>query len=366
MLHHVVAGHAALAKRYIDDETPSYQLPGWAFFVVLADLIIFVPVFLFVTYTLATIVPVLAIIEDPNPPAYEPVALNEDSRDNAGEPAFNNGKPVTSSLRATRRLLSGVAGWTSYFRGIGCAIVLAIADSSLNGILSSRLPLGRIDSGFGDIQVSLLPLGSLLASLALVQLHTAWTHIVISGPSKRPFYRRLPAFRKTFEATCFPILAAWAASALSSAVPALLRLALGLKFTTPNEPPKDGETPLHHAASDFWKAMVILVVNVVLILVVVVPTLAVLVRVQASLLPPEEDTIVPFDRSFGGKVEPPVVGGKGYISMKEALTTLDRASWVRIYKVFGKVVAVGVAVYFAFCLVLGVEAVLIFSSAKKI
>jgi hypothetical protein len=145
MLHHIVAGHAALAKRYIDDEnTPTYQIPGWAFLVALVDLIIFVPIFFFIIYTLATIVPVLAIIEDPNPPAYEPVALNDDNH-NAGEPTsslFNNGKPVTSSLRATRRLLSGVAGWTSYFRGIVCAVVLAIANSLLNGIISNRLPLG--------------------------------------------------------------------------------------------------------------------------------------------------------------------------------------------------------------------------------
>jgi len=42
-----------------------------------------------------------------------------------------------------------------------------------------------------------------------------------------------------------------------------------------------------------------------------VPTTVAYVRVTDSMLPGEHETIVPFDRSFGGKVTLAIIGGQG-------------------------------------------------------
>lgn len=349
-LHHhaAAAGHAIVRRLVEPEENP--KIPAWAGLVGLADLIIFLPILLILGYTLGTVIPTLAIVEDPNPPAYEPVALDEGAPDN-GPSAPIPGKPITSSLRATRRLLSSVAGWRSYFRGIVCAAVLAFAQGTVGEIFKGFLPL--------------IPIGALLAELALSQLNAAWTHIVISAPSERRFYQRLPPFKKTFEATCFPILVNWLANAANIIIPKLVGEALGLTF--PGPPDQDGNRPQPpamdgHAA---WKGFVVFLIAVVIQLLAVVPANVMLVRVQASLLPADEATIVPFDRSFGGKVEPEIVTGKGYVNMRDALASFPYASWVRLYKLYVKIIALAVATYGLMAAVIIPEVILIIANAKR-
>jgi hypothetical protein len=351
MLHHqaAAAGHA-IARRLVGEPEEPVKIPAWAGLVGLADLVIFIPILLILGYTLGAVVPTLAIVEDPNPPAYEPVALDEGSPDN-GPAAPTPGKPITSSLRATRRLLSSVAGWRAYFRGFVCAAVLVFAQGTVGEIFKGFLPL--------------IPIGALLAELALTQLNAAWTHIVISAPSKRRFYQRLPPFKKTFEATCFPILANWLANSANIIIPKLVGEALGLTF--PGPPDQDGNRPQPpaldgHAA---WKGFVVFLIAIAIQLLVVVPANVMLVRVQASLLPPDEETIVPFDRSFGGQVEPEIVTGKGYVNMRDALASFPYASWVRLYKLYAKILALAIASYGLMAAVIIPEMILILSKSRQ-
>ena len=207
----------------------------------------------------------------------------------------------------------------------------------------------------------LIPIGALLAQLSLTQLGVAWTHIVMSSPSKRKFYQRLPPFKKAFEATCFPILAVWAANTAAIVVPGLIGKALGIHF--PGKP--EGDQPPQFDGSDAWKSIIVGLIAIFLQFLAVVPANVLLVRVQASLLPPDEDTIVPFDRSFQGKLEPAIVGGKGFVTMRDALATFPRSSWVRLYKVYGKILAVVFAVYALLFAVLVPEMILIIAKAQK-
>lgn len=75
---------------------------------------------------------------------------------------------------------------------------------------------------------------------------------------------------------------------------------------------------------------------------VVVPANVTLKRVQASLLSEESDTIVPFDRTFGGKVQPEVVGGNGAVSMLDAWKTFDWAARLRLVGLYAKIFAIQV------------------------
>lgn len=83
---------------------------------------------------------------------------------------------------------------------------------------------------------------------------------------------------------------------------------------------------------------------------VLLPTNVTLKRVQASLLPEEYDTIIPFDRTFGGKVEPEVVGGKGVVSMLDAWKTFGWAARLRLIALYAKIFAIQVATCIFFVL----------------
>lgn len=76
----------------------------------------------------------------------------------------------------------------------------------------------------------------------------------------------------------------------------------------------------------------------------IIPAKVILVRIQASLLPVEDNPIVPFDRSFQGKVEPTVVDGRGYATISDAWSTLSMAGWRRIIILNLKIVFVTLAV----------------------
>jgi len=279
------------------------------------------------------------MVEDPKPPAYEPVALNGEDADgtNPSVEAGGSAQPqlVTSSRRSINRVLYSVAGWRASFRGIVCAFFMNVATGIVAGIFSA---------------VPFVPsfVGTLLATMALIQLHTTWVHIVIAAPNPLPWYKRLPPFKRTFDATCIPVFVYWAATTLAGWVPWLLASAMNLPLWDPKAP---NEIPAYDS-SMAWKTTVISIVSFLFAFLVVLPAYVVLVRVQASLLPEGEDPIIPFDRSFDGTVEPSIVSGRGYVTWRDALRTFPRASWIRLYKLVFKAFLVGLAVWITFAAVL--------------
>ncbi|RYP81074.1 hypothetical protein DL770_005985 [Monosporascus sp. CRB-9-2] len=333
-----------------------YELPGWGWGLLILDIIVFLPAILVVSYTLQNIYPVLAMIEDPSPPAYEPVSLNgdtqsfpDDTSPVADEAARGSEtRAITASFRATHRTLYGISGWVSYFRGFACYIAIVVGTMFIYSIM------------VGMSVPSLI--AAPVCAIAFVQLYTAWVHIVISAPSPKPFWRRLAPFKKTFQATALPAVVYFFAFEITRFVPTLLGRALGLPQWNPSQP---GAVP-EPDANDIWKTLIVLLVSLVLKVFLVIPVHVVLTRVQASLLPEEDETIVPFDRSFQGTVEPAIVGGKGFVSPMDAWRTFSRASWVRLVKLYVKVFLVGLALSVALIVVVVPELFVISRYAKKI
>lgn len=220
-------------------------------------------------------------------------------------------------------------GARAYLRGLACLMAQGALESILMGIFGAVVGEGAT------------PIASLLASLTLVQYSTAWVHIVVSERSPLHFWRRLPAFKRTFEATWKPVALYWAATEVHRWTPMVLAPVLDLPF------PKmdfDGPTDMPPVdASLAWKGLVIWVVSMLVSIFLVIPTQVVLVRVQASLLAPDANTIIPFDRSFEGRVEPAVVGGRGYATLSQAWATFSRAAWRRLIVLYIKIFAVTTA-----------------------
>ncbi|KAK3306898.1 uncharacterized protein B0T15DRAFT_484142 [Chaetomium strumarium] len=319
----------ALAKRLVQDPpTGGTLLPSWIGWLFLGDVVLFLPILFVIGYTFGRVFPALAAVEDPLP-AYEAVPLNDDDTPKDDNDPVHPGKPVTASIRATHRLLRSVGGWLSYFRGFGYAVAINIMTIMIIVPFYHLLPI---------IPIRVV---HLFALYILTPWYVAWTHVVITPESNTSFLRRLVPFRRAFVATWFPTFLFWAATHVCLILPSLLAGAIGLDIELRN-PLNLGPVVTN---VDVGKSLCVIGVLVALQALLLIPAHTALVRVQASLLPADQDTIVPFDRSFGGLVAPEVVTGKGFASFTAALTTVSRASWLRIYLLRLKVFATLVAMY---------------------
>lgn len=154
----------------------------------------------------------------------------------------------------------------------------------------------------------------------------------------------MPPFRRTLSNVWLATVVHELASRVAFVAPMAMFFALGL-----SDPGAQGVGAL------FGKSVAVLAVALVLGVAIVIPANVALSRVQASMLPDEDETIVPFDRAFGGQVEPAIVGGSGAISFMDAWRTFDRPARARVVKLCFKIVLVELALHVIFGAVLGIE-----------
>ncbi|PHH78680.1 hypothetical protein CDD80_6492 [Ophiocordyceps camponoti-rufipedis] len=332
-----LAVHLSLSlHKRASDALPEYSLPQWTWLVLLLQLIVLVPILIVLSYTLQTVYPIFAMIQDDEPPIYRPISLDSSSQNDLPlrlrpKPATAPRPTSTSSLRDINRLLMADGGVMSNFRGFSCALAQALSTSLLMTVFTAAL---------GGL---FAPVATLLASLALVQLSTGWLHIVISRSSPLPFWKRLPTFKRAFEATWRPVTMFWFACEVSLWIPLALTGLTGL--TLPElQIAGHRQADVHQLNATFLvKALALLLITLIFSVFLVIPANVVLVRVQASLLPAHDEAIVAFDRSFQGRVEPAVVGGRGYVSITDAWATFSRDAWRRLLILYVKVFFVFVA-----------------------
>jgi hypothetical protein len=78
-------------------------------------------------------------------------------------------------------------------------------------------------------------------------------------------------------------------------------------------------------------------------LLVSIPARAIYIRVAASMLPEEDDPIVPFDRLFDGKTNLNMAGGGDKLGLKDAWVTFERSARSRYFRTILKALAIEVA-----------------------
>lgn len=277
----------------------------------------------------------LAAVEDSNPDIY--VRIDNDDPNKPlnsadAEPDSNAPPmPVTSSLRLTIRHLRARAGFFSRFRGLAMYLVLGIARSMLAAIV---VPVG---SFFGQF------VAQSLISIVFSTWQMAWVHIVITEPSPKRFYQRIPSYRTWLKI-------APAAALVDVATTAAVFLPMELAFALGSFPDAGPADP-----TGLFRFAAVAALPALLAVLITVPAQVIFVRVAASMLPEEDETIVPFDRSFGGKVNPEIVGGSGKIGIVDAWTSFDWAARVRLAKVIAKTFAMQVAVGAVAFLTVGIQ-----------
>ncbi|CAI7643793.1 unnamed protein product [Penicillium glandicola] len=304
-----------------------------------------------VEYTYGMVISTLAAVEDTNPDIYVRIIPNPDPTkpSNVEDPdlvAATPLKPITSKLRTTVKHLRSRAGFWSRFRGMG----MFIAYTAARGFLSSLIPVATTSYLKQFVIQSFL-------SVLLATWQMAWVHIVISEPSPKRFYQRIPSYK-----TWVKIAPAAALQDVLTAAAFFIPMAIA-NFAGWLDVAGSQDVPPMVAIYRFMGASV---VPALLAFLISMPARVIFVRVAASMLPEEDETIVPFDRSFGGKVSPAITGGSGKIGLMDAWTTFDWAACVRFAKVIGKTVAMEVALFTFAALVLGGQVFWIFRTAKPI
>lgn len=283
----------------------------------------------------------LAAVEDTNPDIYVRIDQQDPTKPfDPNEPELagsDRPKPITSGLRATTKHLRARAGFWSRFRGMSMYLVLVLADCFLSGIF----PIST-SSFFGQFFVQFF------ISMLLATWQMAWVHIVISEPSPKRFYQRIPSYRK------------WIRIAPAAAVETALIYATFLmpmavaQLAGWTEVTEDPNRPDLTTRKEALRLLAVSALPVVLAVAVSIPARVIFIRVAASMLPEEDESIVPFDRTFGGKVQPEIVGGSGKIGLMEAWTSFDWSSRVRLAKVIIKTALMQAGV-----LLLGISLVLV-------
>lgn len=261
-------------------------------------------------------------------------------------------KPITSKIRITLRHLKAQAGKLSMWRGLVPFMFYNVCHHVLTNLLNAVLP--RIIPGAVLVY-------SAISAVLLVRLHAAWTHTVISMPSNKRFWQRMPA------------PSSWRLLALPAAVKACagyvsLYVALGFVYILRLDHLDGNKMSAYKGGDWFLLALrVSSLVAVVLLcaLFIILPATVTLVRVEASLLPEEDETIVPFDRSFGGKVVPSILGGTGAIGFVDAWRSFNWEARRRLVKLYVKVSAIMFAVSTIFMLVAAFEIFIIIGPAIK-
>ena len=206
------------------------------------------------------------------------------------------------------------------FRGLGIFALIYVFEAFVAALSIVFLPS----------LLAILP--QILLPLTLVQFYALWTHTVLTYPSAKSFWKRIPPFKATLRATG-PALAVFLAAK------ALLRFALVSVYGIGKLRGQGDFAP------KFLGALVLAGAGVEVI--ALVPAHLVLTRIQASLLPADERTVVSVDKVLRGS-------GNGReseaVSMKEAWRTFGWGAWGRLAVLYGQifvVVVVGGGVFLA-------------------
>lgn len=188
-----------------------------------------------------------------------------------------------------------------------------------------------------------------------------WIHVVISEPSPRRWYQRIPfPYARTWKKIA-PAVAIWAVSSqVVTVLPMMMAGTWGAmrRFHDPEFEP--GMKDAYATAGQLFMAMFL---TILLLVLVQVPATVAMVRVAASMLPEEDETIVPFDRTFGGLTTPEIIGGQGKIGIVEAWRSFNWECRRRLLRTVVKVAAILMATWFIFSVVVMIEAHTLFGPA---
>ncbi|KAI6813921.1 hypothetical protein KC340_g16306 [Hortaea werneckii] len=336
-----------------------------------------------IRYTVGEVMASLAMIESPSttaiiepaskddlpPPAYseeayadEPNAPRKDEKEGLlpseamarDEPANNDDveitvidhKPVTASIRSTIGLLHSVGGFRARWRGLGASILYHALHGFVTNLLASFLGFGLLGNALCYI----------FTSLALMRVHMLWTHSMIAHPTNKSLFARFVP-RKQCRVLLLPTLVHAVAQQATFILPLAVAIAMGLgpdmMASQPHGHPdsiSDDASPHKQGCAMMLNLLRLLAVpttSLFVALAVLLPASVTLTRLEATLLPEDETTLVPFDREaiVFEDINPSVRGASRALFV-QAWRSFDSAARLRLVKLYVKMVMAQLAVAF--------------------
>lgn len=355
MAHHLVSRAIDVTQQHYnkgdDGETLFKVHQQWAVLVIFATVVLYMATLSIISYTYGDVVATLTMIETPTASAFKTEGTDSDevdapllSEDQKSEKTklveadlyLVKQKPITSKIRTTIKHLRAQAGPLARFRGLHVSIIYHLLRGGIVGFFAThvvRHPVAR-------------PFIAVFASIALCRLEMAWTHIVISNPSQKSWFRRIPS-RNAVRNILVPTAVFAIAEQATICVPGAL---FALSAQAFNEEIHENAARAQNIA--LLQMFFIGLIGIGIFVFITIPAEVALKRVQASMLPEEDESIVPFDRTFAGKVKPEILGGSGAVSMFDAWKSFDRSARIRLMKLYLKVFLVSIFTTIMFIMVL--------------
>jgi hypothetical protein len=246
-------------------------------------------------------------------------------------------KPITAKMFTAVKHLKAQGGRLAAFRGLHVMVIYHVIHSLIVLLFTSGTENPIIRSCV-----------AVVTTIAMCRLHMTWTHIIISAPSTKRWWRRFPSV-KAGKNIIIPTAIYAVAVEAAVYIPRILFLTVDDQLRNPGAYGNNPNTVQKMALIELIGVFLIAVGTVIL---VVVPAEVTLKRVQASMLPEEEDSIVPFDRTFAGKKKPEILGGSGAVGILDAWKTFDRSARIRLIKLYAKIWAIQFATTFMFIFVI--------------
>lgn len=248
---------------------------------------------------------------------------------------------ITSSLRKTRKHVAHEAGDFSMLRGLGSNGVLfatyLIVEGTTHWILSKAL-------NFTKSPPLIRVIATYLSRLVIEQGDTAWLHIVISKPKHVFWYRRLPSnFLTIIKLMWMPLLALTIGHEVVDWISKWDLLSTSdkqVRYTssTGTVLVPIGEGPIVHMGIWFiiWSCITHIARSFIapaLDVALITPIDAAHRRMQASLLPDEDEPIVPIDTSFDDGPRSGILAQRQPLPFVDALRgLLEKSRYLRLAK----------------------------------
>ncbi|KAH0281291.1 hypothetical protein KCU91_g369, partial [Aureobasidium melanogenum] len=297
-----------------------------------------------IRYTLGGVVASLAMIEDRQTTVVETRTLAVDEKEDPDAPLDKarlideevmviNETPLTSSIRKTLKHLTSIGGFRARWRGAGAAIIYNLVHSLTVSFIAMFV------AAFTGLPVVGRILANIAANVLLARIHMVWTHTVISEPSSLTWSQRLAQTDRTmFCALALPTLVHSIAELATYGLPVAMFLFVGPEITSDR-----ANEQLFVRAATSLSAFILL--NVLILL----PATVTRTRIEASFLPEDSKTIVPFDRTFNGATNMIALDSRaGRKSLFiEAWRSFDMASRIRLVKFFVK--EASIELFFSVC-----------------
>ncbi|CAO2655647.1 Nn.00g044500.m01.CDS01 [Neocucurbitaria sp. VM-36] len=325
------------------------EMPTWGFVLLYVSFVVSMIAVSLVSYMLQEVVTTLCMVESPvaaitvSPSTHE--SGDQDEKEGLLEtgPTITlvNQKPITSSIRGTIKHLVANAGRFARFRGLKIHVLYALLFSVVAQFFVAFLPnfLGQTVFVAG------------LSGAALANVHAAWTHKVVGMPTEKSFWQRVPA-KSNWKTLALPAAIKTAMPYVSLYLTCGVAMAMGLHRL-------DQENFAEYSGAQ-WTSLIVRMIAIVIVaitctLFLCLPAVVTLIRIEASILPEDQDTIVPFDRTFAGKVTSKLLGGTGVVGFLDAWRSFNWEARRRLIKLYVKVFCILAGLVFLIAHVLAFE-----------